>query len=109
MPYKTLAFSKIEGRHGTYALIDKGENRDRKIRKPRPSIPVSYTHLDVYKRQSEDSDLVATENNYAAKENELQQQIDNIESTHPGYDEYRYDLDSIGHNPHELASYLTAL
>ena len=27
---------------------------------------------------SEDSDLVATENNYAAKENELQQQIDNI-------------------------------
>ncbi len=43
------------------------------------------------------------------KENELQQQIDNIESTHPGYDEYRYDLDSIGHNPHELASYLTAL
>jgi len=38
LPYKTLAFSKIEGRHGTYALIDKGENRDRKIRKPRPSI-----------------------------------------------------------------------
>ena len=37
-PNKTLAFSKIEGRHGTYALIDKGENRDRKIRKPRPSI-----------------------------------------------------------------------
>ena len=35
---KTLAFSKIEGRHGTYALIDKGENRDREIRKPRPSI-----------------------------------------------------------------------
>ena len=58
---------------------------------------------------SEDSDLVATENNYAAMENELQSEIDNIESTHPGYDEYRYDLDSIGHNPHELASYLTAL
>ena len=38
LPYKTLAFSKIEGRHGTYALIDKGENRDREIRKPRPSI-----------------------------------------------------------------------
>ena len=28
LPYKTLSFSKIEGRHGTYALIDKGENRD---------------------------------------------------------------------------------
>ena len=58
---------------------------------------------------SEDSDLVATENNYAAKENELQQRIDNIERDYPGYDEYRYDLDNIGHNPHELASYLTAL
>ena len=58
---------------------------------------------------SEDSDLVATEQSYAAMENELQSEIDNIESTHPGYDEYRYDLDSIGHNPHELASYLTAL
>ncbi|MFL8420141.1 CHAP domain-containing protein [Clostridioides difficile] len=58
---------------------------------------------------SEDSDLVATEQSYAAMENGLQSEIDTIESTHPGYDEYRYDLDSIGHNPHELASYLTAL
>ena len=37
-PDPQLSFSKIEGRHGTYALIDKGENRDREIRKPRPSI-----------------------------------------------------------------------
>ena len=58
---------------------------------------------------SEDSDLVATEQSYAAMENELQSEIDNIETTHSGYDEYRYDLDNIGHNPHELASYLTAL
>ena len=58
---------------------------------------------------SEDSDLVATEQSYSAMEHELQSEIDNIESTHPGYDEYRYDLDNIGHNPHELASYLTAL
>ena len=58
---------------------------------------------------SEDSDLVAVENNYAAMENELQQRIDNIERDYPGYDEYRYDRDNIGHNPHALASYLTAL
>ena len=58
---------------------------------------------------SEDSDLVAVENTYAGKEAALQSQIDNIESTYPGYDEYRYDLDDIFHNPHELASYLTAL
>ena len=38
LPYKTLSFSKIEGRHGTYALIDKGENRDKEVHKIRPSI-----------------------------------------------------------------------
>ena len=58
---------------------------------------------------SEDSDLVAVENSYAGMETALQSRIDNIESTYPGYDEYRYDLDDIFHNPHELASYLTAL
>ena len=58
---------------------------------------------------SEDSDLVAVENAYISKENELKSRIDNIERDYPGYDEYRYDLAQIGHNPHELASYLTAL
>ena len=58
---------------------------------------------------SEDSDLVEVENAYAGLESGLQNEIDAIESTHPGYDEYRYDLANIGHNPHELASYLTAL
>ena len=38
LPYKTLSFSQIEGRHGIYALIGKDENRDKEIRKPRPSI-----------------------------------------------------------------------
>ena len=46
---------------------------------------------------------------YSDMEAELQQRIDNIERDYPGYDEYRYDLDNIGHNPHALASYLTAL
>ena len=57
---------------------------------------------------SEDSDLVEVENSYAGLENELQSRVDNIERDNPGYDEYRYDLANIGHNPHELASYLTA-
>ena len=57
---------------------------------------------------SEDSDLVAVENAYAAMENELQGKIDSVEKEHPGYDEYKYELDGIGHNPHELASILTA-
>ena len=57
---------------------------------------------------SEDSDLVAVESAYAAMENELQGKIDNVEKDYPGYDEYKYELDGIGHNPHELASILTA-
>ena len=58
---------------------------------------------------SEDPELVAVEADYAAKEAALQAEIDNIESSHPGYDEYRYDLDMIGHDPHELAAYLSAV
>ena len=58
---------------------------------------------------SDDPELVAVEADYAAKEVALQAEIDNIESSHPGYDEYRYDLDMIGHDPHELAAYLSAV
>lgn len=58
---------------------------------------------------SDDPELVAVEADYAAREAVLQAEIDNIESSHPGYDEYRYDLDMIGHDPHELAAYLSAV
>ena len=58
---------------------------------------------------SDDPELVVVEADYAAKEAALQAEIDNIESSHPGYDEYRYDLDMIGHDPHELAAYLSAV
>src|SRR5699024_8252789 len=58
---------------------------------------------------SDDPELVAVEADYAAKEAALQAEIDNIESSHPGYDEYRYGLDMIGHDPHELAAYLSAV
>ena len=58
---------------------------------------------------SKDEDMLAVEAEYAAKEADLQAEIDNIESSRPGYDEYRYDLDMIGHDPHELAAYLSAI
>ena len=58
---------------------------------------------------SDDADLIAVENAYVGMENDLQRQIDNIPSTYPGYDEYRYDLDEIIHNPHELAAFLTSI
>lgn len=58
---------------------------------------------------SENEELIAANNDYTALETALQGQIDRIERDYPDYDEYRYDLDSIGHHPHQLASYLTAL
>ncbi len=58
---------------------------------------------------SKDEDMLGTEADYAAKEAQLQAELDNMESLHPGYDEYRYNVDPIGHNPHELAAYLSAL
>ena len=57
---------------------------------------------------SEDADLIAVERQYEGLESDLQSRINRIEQDYPSYDEYRYDLSMIGHNPHELASYLTA-
>ena len=58
---------------------------------------------------SDDPEMLAVEADYAAREAQLQEEIDNIESSHPGYDEYRYDLGMIGHDPHELAAFLSAV
>ena len=56
---------------------------------------------------AEDEDLKDVETNYTKLEDKLRKQIDRIEIDHPGYDEYRYNLAEIGHNPYELASLLT--
>ena len=57
---------------------------------------------------SEDADMLAAEAAYADLEAELQDELDNYESYHPGYDEYRFDLDEIGHDPYVLISILSA-
>lgn len=56
---------------------------------------------------AEDEDLKGVETDYTKLEDKLRKQIDCIETDHPGYDEYRYNLAEIGHNPYELASLLT--
>jgi cell wall-associated NlpC family hydrolase len=58
---------------------------------------------------AEDEDILAAEAYYTGLESGLRQKIGKIETTHPGYDEYRYNLAEIGHDPFELMSYLTAL
>ena len=57
---------------------------------------------------SEDADMLAAEAAYADLEAALQDELDHYESYHPGYDEYRFDLDEIGHDPYVLISILSA-
>ena len=56
---------------------------------------------------AEDHEILEAENGYLALEQKLQRELAEVESTHPGFDEYRYQVDQIGHNPHELISFLT--
>lgn len=57
---------------------------------------------------AEDQDINNAELVYTEWETDLQMQIDNAEADHPGYDEYRYHVGNIGHNPFELMGFLTA-
>lgn len=58
---------------------------------------------------ADDPEILAVDNSYKEKEAVLQSRIDNIETEYPDYDEYRYDLSTIYHNPYELAALLTVL
>lgn len=58
---------------------------------------------------SEDADIYAAEAAYKELEEALDEQINSMETTHPGYDEYRYQVDEITHNPYQLISFLTVL
>lgn len=57
---------------------------------------------------AQDADMQAAEAQYCALEAELQEYLDNYESTHD-YDEYHYDLDEIEHDPYVLISAISAL
>ena len=58
---------------------------------------------------AEDEDILGAHADYVALENALYDRLANIHYEFPGYDEYRFFLDSIGHDPHELVSFLTAI
>ena len=56
---------------------------------------------------ADDEDIIGANDDYKELEAELEREVDAIESTYPGYDEYNYFLDEIGHDPYQLAAYLT--
>lgn len=53
-------------------------------------------------------DVLAAEHAYAAKERELQDEMDRYEQYHPGYDEYHVDADEIWHDPYVLIAIISA-
>lgn len=57
---------------------------------------------------ADDKDIDDAELAYTEWETDLQLQINRAEDDHPGYDEYRYQVDDISHNPFELMAYLSA-
>lgn len=57
---------------------------------------------------SSDEDIYAVDEAYAELEAALQSQVNRIEITYPGYDEYRYQVDEITHDSYALISYFTA-
>jgi murein DD-endopeptidase MepM/ murein hydrolase activator NlpD len=57
---------------------------------------------------AEDEDIDDAELTYTEWETNLLMRIQNAQAEHPGYDEYRYNVDDISHNPFELMAYLSA-
>ena len=58
---------------------------------------------------SADNEIISAENKYIQLEEDLQREIDNVENTYGGYDEYVYDIDEIKHDPYILTSILSAM
>ena len=56
---------------------------------------------------ADEEDICEADLYYSEMETDLQIDIDNTEVNHPGYDEYRYNVGEIGHNPFQLLAYLS--
>jgi len=56
-----------------------------------------------------DIDLDMADLSYSERETDLLMEVDKTEQTYPGYDEYRYRISDVSHNPYELVAFLTEL
>lgn len=68
-----------------------------------------FSAMFVPSYKAEDSDIEQSELQWTQMETQLQEDIDNAERDHPGYDEYRYELDEIGHDPFQIIAFLSAM
>ena len=71
------------------------------------SLPVNNGTIVTTSYTANDRDIVGANADYTALERALQQKISRIEAEHQGYDEYRYDMAEIGHDPFQLTAFLT--
>ena len=69
----------------------------------------AFSSVFVPSYKAEDVDISSADLQWTEMETDLQEQIDNVERDHPGYDEYRFDLDPIGHDPFQLIAFLSAM
>lgn len=58
---------------------------------------------------ADEAEIDDSELHYTELETDLQKDIKDTEINYPGFDEYRYNIGEIGHNPYELMSYLSAV
>ena len=68
------------------------------------SVQSSYISISY---MADEDDICESDLYYSELETDLQIDINETETNHPGYDEYRYNIGEIGHNPYELLSYLS--
>jgi len=58
---------------------------------------------------AEDSDIHSADEYLTGLEDSLREQLASIPENYPDFDEYRYDIAPIGHDPYALTSYLSAI
>lgn len=68
-----------------------------------------FSAMFVPSYKAEDAEIEQSELQWTEMETQLQEDIDNAERDHPGYDEYRYELDEIGHDPFQIIAFLSAM
>ena len=73
-----------------------------------PLVQTAVNSAAIGSYPATEDDVRAAERAYSNMERELQRDIDRYEIHHPEYDEYRYDVDEIWHDPYALIAIISA-